>query len=330
MSSPTINTLTSFSGADLVVSFANQVIGELQGISWSIQREKAPVFTLGSADARSFSRGKRAIAGSMQFAVFDHDSLVSAMQHVWDQIAPPAMFTAAGNLAVRSSEDFSTVLSNIKWNQTTSQAANDNFNSGMNGGLHGAINGAINGAIGGALPGGAIGGVAGGVTGGIIGGAIGGVAGGVVGGIAGAVNGYNSHDYGFSGTSAIKPSKQEGSNGAPSQYDSEYNYFVEKWGKGDDIYVPAGFSPIRGENIVYADTLPPFDVTLTYANEYGQTAFQKIYDVDILNESSGVSVDTIVMERQMTYIARRISPLIKGVYSREEGGIMKGVLPVSR
>lgn len=57
MASPTISTLTSFSGADLVVSFANQVIGELQSISWAIQREKAPVFTLGSADARSFSRG---------------------------------------------------------------------------------------------------------------------------------------------------------------------------------------------------------------------------------------------------------------------------------
>jgi len=33
------------------------------------------------------------------------------------------------------------------------------------------------------------------------------------------------------------------------------------------------------------------------------------------------------MERQMTYIARRISPLIKGVYSREEGGKLKGIAP---
>lgn len=57
MASPTLNTLTSFSGADLVVTFANQVIGELQQISWAVQREKAPVFTLGSPDARSFSRG---------------------------------------------------------------------------------------------------------------------------------------------------------------------------------------------------------------------------------------------------------------------------------
>ena len=57
MASSIINTLTSFSGSDLMVSFANQTIGELQQIAWSIEREKNPVFTLGSADARSFSRG---------------------------------------------------------------------------------------------------------------------------------------------------------------------------------------------------------------------------------------------------------------------------------
>ena len=88
------------------------------------------------------------------------------------------------------------------------------------------------------------------------------------------------------------------------------------------INVPAGFTPIRGENVVYADTLPPFDITLTFASEYGNTAFQKIYDVDILNESSGASVDTVVMSRQVTWIARRLSPLIRGVYHREKDGTM--------
>ena len=76
--------------------------------------------------------------------------------------------------------------------------------------------------------------------------------------------------------------------------------------------------------------LPPFDVTMTFGNEYGQCAFQKIYDIDILNEASGVSVDTTVMEKRVTYIARRISPLIRGVYSREEGGMLKGISPVSK
>lgn len=36
-------TLSSFSGADLIVSFGKRVIGELQQITWSITREKVPV-----------------------------------------------------------------------------------------------------------------------------------------------------------------------------------------------------------------------------------------------------------------------------------------------
>ena len=106
--------------------------------------------------------------------------------------------------------------------------------------------------------------------------------------------------------------------------------FVDGWANdGDKIYVPAGFSPIRGENVIYADTLPPFDVTLTFASEYGHTAFQKIYDVDILNESSGASVDTVVMARQVTWIARRLSPLIRGVYTRDENGLIHGIKPTA-
>ena len=46
--------------------------------------------------------------------------------------------------------------------------------------------------------------------------------------------------------------------------------------------------------------------------------------MDILNESSGASVDTTVMSRQLTYIARRTSPLVKGVYSRDENGGVTG------
>ena len=48
-----------------------------------------------------------------------------------------------------------------------------------------------------------------------------------------------------------------------------------------------------------------------------------------MNESSGASVDTTVMARQLTYIARRLSPLVKGVYSRDEGGSVQGLPVVS-
>lgn len=273
MASPTIQTLTSFSGADLVATFANKVIGELQQISWAVQRDKAPVFTCGSPDARSFSRGKRGLAGSMVFAVFDHDALVSALQTVWDDIAPSAMFTAAANNTLSNSEDFTNALDMIKWNDTVTKTALDEKTASRAG-----------------------------------------------------------YGFSFGSTSAgdymneIGAQSAPGSNNTPNINDR--TGFVESWNNdGDKIFVPAGFAPIRGENVIYADTLPPFDVTLTFASEYGHTAFQKIYDVDILNESSGASVDTVVMARQVTWIARRLSPLVRGVYTRDEGGNIKGVAP---
>ena len=55
-------TYTSFSGSDIIATFTPPngqavVIGELQAITYSITREKAPIYTLGSPDPRSFSRG---------------------------------------------------------------------------------------------------------------------------------------------------------------------------------------------------------------------------------------------------------------------------------
>lgn len=284
MASPTIQTLTSFSGADLVATFANKVIGELQQISWAVQRDKAPVFTCGSPDARSFSRGKRGLAGSMVFAVFDHDALVGALQSVWNEIAPSAMFTAAANNTLAMSEDFTNALDMIKWNKTTTEAALNEDTASRAG--YGFSYGAT-----------------------------------------------GAGDY----TNQIGAQSAPGSNNTP--IDSDQDGIVDGWNTdGDKIFVPAGFAPIRGENVVYADTLPPFDITLTFASEYGHTAFQKIYDVDILNESSGASVDTVVMARQVTWIARRLSPLVRGVYTREKSGtiggqaangVMYGVSPTS-
>lgn len=282
MASPTIQTLTSFSGADLVATFANQVIGELQQISWAVQRDKAPVFTCGSPDARSFSRGKRGLAGSMVFAVFDHDSLVYALQQVWQDIAPSAMFTAAANNKLAMNEDFTNALDILKWNETTRKAALDESTGASRAG-YGFSYGSL----------------------------------------------YTA-DY----TNGISAQQAPGSNNSPIFRTVGSDKIMEpRWNQdGSPIYVPAGFAPIRGENVIYADTLPPFDVTLTFASEYGHTAFQKIYDVDILNESSGASIDTVVMARQVTWIARRMSPLIRGVYTRESGegygGDLRGKLPV--
>ena len=68
---------STFGGADIVCSFDGVVIGECQAITYSITREKVPVYTLGSAEPRSYSRGKRGIAGNLVFIVFNRDALLS-------------------------------------------------------------------------------------------------------------------------------------------------------------------------------------------------------------------------------------------------------------
>lgn len=73
-------TFTSFSGADIVATFNGRVIGELQALSYSVAREIAPVYTMGSADVRSFSRGKRGISGSLVFVQFDRDALLEELK----------------------------------------------------------------------------------------------------------------------------------------------------------------------------------------------------------------------------------------------------------
>jgi len=54
-------------------------------------REVAPVFTMGDANARSFSRGKRSIAGTMVFVQFDRDALMDEMKKTYDGKAPAMM-----------------------------------------------------------------------------------------------------------------------------------------------------------------------------------------------------------------------------------------------
>lgn len=72
-------TFSSFSGADIMATFAGRAIGELQMIRYVINREKAPIYTMGSPDPRAFSRGKRSIQGNLVFAQFDRDSLIEEM-----------------------------------------------------------------------------------------------------------------------------------------------------------------------------------------------------------------------------------------------------------
>ena len=69
-------TYNSISGVDIKAVFGSKVATPLQAVSYAIQREKAPIYTMGNPNPRAFSRGKRGIAGTLIFAMFtDHPLL---------------------------------------------------------------------------------------------------------------------------------------------------------------------------------------------------------------------------------------------------------------
>ena len=63
-------------GSDIRCQIGQFSFAEVQAVSYSVTREKAPIYTLGSADARSFSRNKRGIAGSLIWVNFDRHALL--------------------------------------------------------------------------------------------------------------------------------------------------------------------------------------------------------------------------------------------------------------
>lgn len=193
-------TYTTFSGADIVATFGGVAIATLSGITWSVTREKAPVYTMGSPNPRSFSRGKRGIAGSLIFTMFDRPSLYKMLEEHHD------------------SEQF-------------------------------------------------------------------------------------------------------------RYFTRTHNILPGAMGPEDQSYRNRGLVPVANQNLdvragvpYYADQIPPFDVAITFANEYGQAAVRSIYGIELLNEGSGASMDDIVIEETMTFVARDLGPMIATKGPREGGG----------
>jgi len=185
LSTKYLNTYTTFSGADIVATFGGVEIGALSGITFSVTREKAPIYTMGSPNPRSFSRGKRGIAGSLIFTVFDRPALYTMLDKNWANDKKMFFYTRTHNAIPSSS---------LARRRGIAPVGEDNV-----------------------------------------------------------------------GITKVVP--------------------------------------------YYADQIPPFDITITFVNEYGQSAVRSIFGVELLNEGSGASMDDIVIEETMTYVARELGPM---------------------
>ena len=193
-------TFTSFSGADIHAVFGDTIFAQLQMISYKQDREKAPVYTMGSPDLRTIARGKRLITGACVFVVFDRDGLLEAVNNNTNKNRSPHISkdeaAMAGKLPV----------ANANVSDKNKRAALD------------------------------------------------------LGGTVSVLDGENGKDA----------------------------KFTDK--------VPA----------FHLDQLLPFDITIVGANEYGRVSKMIIRGVELMTEAGGMSIDDLVLEKQVAFIARSI------------------------
>ena len=193
----TTTTFTSYSGADIHAVFGDVVFGEIQMISYKQDREKAPVYTMGSPDIRTVARGKRLITGACVFVVFDRDGLLKAMNENSGTINP---YLNLDEIAMAGKSNLTA---------STIKGAQD---------LGGSI------------------------------------------------------------------SVLQGTSG---QVEGKYKFTDQK-------------------QAFHLDQLLPFDITVVGANEYGAVSKMVIKGVELMTEAGGMSIDDMVLEKQVAFIARSI------------------------
>lgn len=70
---------------------------------------------------------------------------------------------------------------------------------------------------------------------------------------------------------------------------------------------------------VLIDQLPRFDITMTFSNEYGSASSMIIHGVEIISEGTTMSIEDLLTENVVEYIAQDISPM------RKEGEAMRKI-----
>jgi hypothetical protein len=60
---------------------------------------------------------------------------------------------------------------------------------------------------------------------------------------------------------------------------------------------------------VLVDQIPPFEITISFVNEYGAVSRLALYGVELVNEGQTMSIDDLITENVCTFVARHIEPM---------------------
>lgn len=61
---------------------------------------------------------------------------------------------------------------------------------------------------------------------------------------------------------------------------------------------------------VLIDQIPPFDITISFVNEYGAISRLVLYGIELVNEGQTMSIDDLITENVVNFVARHIDPMV--------------------
>lgn len=97
----------------------------------------------------------------------------------------------------------------------------------------------------------------------------------------------------------------------------------------DKHFVYEAMKKLKGENSSFyflADELPPFDITVTFANEYGHRAKLALYGVRLIDEGQVMSINDILTENTYQFVATDIDLLSDNTSSASGDLIYEGLV----
>jgi len=81
---------------------------------------------------------------------------------------------------------------------------------------------------------------------------------------------------------------------------------------GDTVnkYGDPEISPDAQLSMLLSDQLPPIDLTIVFANEYGSLSKAAVYGVEFMNDGYTLSIEDILTEEVINFVARDVDPVI--------------------
>lgn len=235
----------SLSGSEIHAVFGNIKFGDIQMIKYAVSRQKAPIYTMGSADMRAIARGPRSINGALVFSHLSTGGLVQAMSE-------------AGYKIFLSHDELANYNESYRDGKTLSEGQKSALRAGGTIGFQGVV----------------------------------------------SKEGLQSLSGNY--TSAATAAQTQG-----TQTQSNFDPFAI----GESINPLANYGSVT--NAWLADQLPPFDITLIGVPETAGEEISKksstfspqsliIRGVEFVSESSGTSIEDLVIEKQMSWLARSL------------------------